>query len=219
MVKSDIHHNAAKSFKGYTIVSCGTLQRELNYLKNTGFLDADRVLYTAPGLHEIQMELEKQLARQIENAKRYSHKIIVVYGERCFLDPRDPYRNTDRLIQEKGPGVARVKAKNCFDLIAGEKEREEISKGMKVYWLTPGWVRYWKIIFKNWDQGLANETFPQNDIAIVLDAIDDFSELSERSPEKILEFSDWMKLGIEPHSVSLDRLKTMLLQQIEQKEC
>jgi hypothetical protein len=42
MVKPDINHDAAKSFKGYTIVSCGTLQRELNHLKNKGFLDADR---------------------------------------------------------------------------------------------------------------------------------------------------------------------------------
>ena len=49
------------SFKGYTIVSCGTLRRELNYLRDTGFLDADKILYTAPGLHERQTELETNL--------------------------------------------------------------------------------------------------------------------------------------------------------------
>jgi len=29
------------SFKGFTIVSCGILKRELSYLTETGFLDAD----------------------------------------------------------------------------------------------------------------------------------------------------------------------------------
>ena len=188
---------------------------ELNYLKKIGFLNADRILYTTPGLHERQMELDNQLTKQIENASRLSSNVIVVYGERCFLDPRDPYRNTDKLIQEKGPGVSRVKARNCFDLVAGEKEREKIRKGRHVYWLTPGWIRYWKIIFKNWDTGLANETFPKNDIAVVLDTVDYFSRLSEESPEKILEFSDWMQLGIEPCRVNMDRLKTMLLEQLE----
>ena len=188
---------------------------ELNHLKTIGFLDTDRILYTTPGLHERQMELDNQLTKQIENASRLSSKVIVVYGERCFLDPRDPYRNTDKLIQEKGPGVSRVKARNCFDLVVGQKEREKIRKGRHVYWLTPGWIRYWKIIFKNWDTGLANETFPKNDIAVVLDTVDYFSRLSEESPEKILEFSDWMQLGIEPCRVNMDRLKTMLLEQLE----
>ena len=40
------------SFEGYSIVSCGTLSLELNYLKASGFLNADKILYTKPGLHE-----------------------------------------------------------------------------------------------------------------------------------------------------------------------
>nr|OGX17891.1 MAG: hypothetical protein A3K83_07855 [Omnitrophica WOR_2 bacterium RBG_13_44_8b] len=50
------------TFEGYSIISCGTLRPELNYLKETGFLNADKILYTAPGLHEIPWELEKQHA-------------------------------------------------------------------------------------------------------------------------------------------------------------
>jgi len=34
--------NYTSLFKGYTIVSCGTLRGELNYLKHIHFLDADR---------------------------------------------------------------------------------------------------------------------------------------------------------------------------------
>jgi len=202
------------SFKRYSIVSCGTLKGELSYLKETGFLDADNILFTAPGLHEKQMELEKQLVKQLNNARKYSKNIIVVYGERCYLDPNNPYRNVDRLIQESGQGISRIKARTCFDMLAGEEEREEIGGRRKIYWLTPGWVKYWKIIFSDWDTGMANETFPANDAAIVLDAIDDFDTICEKTPEKILEFSDWMKIPIEPYKVSLDRLKNLLLEQI-----
>ena len=49
----------------------------------------------------------------------------------------------------------------------------------------------------------------------MLDTVDGFNEISEKSQEKILEFSDWMKLGIEPYKVSPDRLKNLLLAQIK----
>jgi len=203
------------SFKGISIVCCGTLKSEIEYLKNTHFLDADKILFTAPGLHEKQTELERQLSSQLEKAKTYSQEVIVVYGERCYLDPVDPTRDIDRLILEKGQGISRVQARSCIDMLASAEERERISNGRKVYWLTPGWIKYWKTIFSNWDIGLANETFPGNETAIVLDALDEYNEISEKSPEKILEFSDWMKLGIEPHKVSLDRLKNLLLAQFK----
>jgi len=205
------------SFKGYAIVSCGTLRRELNYLKDIHFLDADKILYTAPGLHEKQTELEKQLVRQLMNAKKYSQKIIVVYGERCYLDPDNPFRDIDQIIREHRAGISRIQAKSCIDMLASSKERERVSGGRKVYWLTPGWLEHWKQIFKEWDAAKANETFPQNDKAVLLDAAGIFDEYSQNSPEKILEFSDWMKLEIEPYKISLDRLKDLFLECIKKK--
>ena len=106
-----------------------------------------------------------------------------------------------------------MQARSCVDLLASVEEREHIHGGRRVYWLTPGWINYWKSIFRNWDAGKANETFPINATAIMLDGIDEFNNISEKSPEKILEFSDWMKLGIEPYTVTLDRLKGLLLEQ------
>ena len=205
------HHT---SFKGYTIVSCGTLRPELNYLRDQGVLDADRILYTTPGLHEHPRELEKQLTRQLVNAKKYSQKIIVVYGSRCYFDPIDPFRSIDRLIQEQGEEIQRIKAANCIDMLADAKERERISGEEKIYWFSPGWFMYWKQIFKEWDIGLANETFPKNDKALILDALGVFDEYFQNAPEKILEFSDWMKIPIESHKISLERLKSLLSQQI-----
>ena len=202
--------NHTSLFKGYAIVSCGTLRGELDYLEDTGFLDADKILFTAPGLHENQRELERQLARQLANAKKYSKRIIVVYGERCYLDPSDPYRDVDAIIKEQGTGISRIQARSCIDMLASEKERGKISKASKVYWLSPGWLIYWKKIFEEWDAAKANETFPYYDKAILLDAVGIFDEYSQNSPEKILEFSDWMKLQIEPYEISLERFKNLL---------
>ena len=205
-------HTTNTSFKGYSIVSCGTLSPELNYLKDTGFLDADRILYTKPGLHEVPDELEKQLKRQLDNAKKYSPRIIVVYGSKCYIDSKDPFRDTDKLIQEYGTEILRVRAKNCIDMLADIKEREKISQEQKIYWLSAGWLKYWKQIFKDWDAGKANETFPQNDKAILLDALGIYDEYSQNLPEKVLEFSDWMTIPIEPYKISLERLKKLILE-------
>ena len=201
------------SFKGYGIISCGILRQELSYLRETGFLDADKILYTAPGLHEVPSKLESQLKKQIENVKK-ELKILVVYGEKCYVDTENPSRGIDRIIQEIGANTKRIKAKNCIDTLVSMDEREKIAGGQKVYWLTPGWLEYRKVIFKDWDQGKANETFPQHDKAILLDPIGAFEKYSVDSPEKILEFADWMHLDIEPFKISLDRLRRLLLDEI-----
>jgi len=198
------------NFKDYTLVSCGTLRPELEFLRETGFLKADKVLYTVPGLHENAIELEKQFKKQIDNAKIFSRKILILYGEKCYIDARNPLRDMDILIRETGADAKRIKAKNCIDMLASIDDREKIREGKKVYWLTPGWLKYWKVIFKDWDNGKANETFPQHDKAVVLDALDIFERYSKDSPEKILEFSDWMGISIEPCKVSLHRLKKLL---------
>ena len=72
------------------------------------------------------------------------------------------------------------------------------------------------MIFREWDIGLANETFPQNEKAVLLDALGFFDAYTEKFPEKILEFSDWMRIGIEPYRISLDRLKDLLLEAAEE---
>jgi len=204
------------SFEGYTVVSCGTLSPELNQLRRIGFLDADKILYTRPGLHENPREFEKHLRRQLRHARRqYSRKIIVVYGKRCYIDTVDPYKSIDKVIGEEGDSISRVDAANCIDMLADGQERERIRGDQKVYWLSPGWLEYWRVIFEEWDIGLANETFPKNDKAILLDGLGFFDGYSERFPERVLQFSDWMRIGIEPFQISLDRFKQLLVEATE----
>ena len=205
------------SFRDYTIVACGTLSLELNYLQQGGFLNARKILYTKPGRHEIPRELEEQLIRQIGNARKYAEKIIVVYGGKfCYINADDPYRTIDRIIEEQGPGISRIKASHCVDMLASAEERERISEGRDVYWLTPGWLKYRRYVFQDWDKGLANENFPKHTGgAIMLDGIGFWDEYAETHPEEILDFSDWMGIPLEPSSVSLDRLKSLLLDEIQ----
>lgn len=205
------------SFKGYTIVACGTLRRELNHLRDTGFLNADKVLYTTPGLHEYLDEFERQLRKQIETAKKYSKKIIVVYGSKCYLDPTNPL-DIDTIIEDISGDIQRVNATTCIDMLADTEERTRAAGEKNICWLPLGWVEYHKIVFKNWDAGLANETFPKHDKAFMLDALGAFEEYSLNSPEKILEFSDWMGIELEPYKISLNRFKKLLSNCVLNKE-
>ena len=112
------------SFRDYAIVACGTLNMELNHLKDSGFLDAKEILYTKPGRHEAPRELEVQLIRQIGTAKKYASSIIVVYGGKfCYVNTDNPYRKIDTIIQEQeepGVRISRIKATHCIDMLACE---------------------------------------------------------------------------------------------------
>jgi len=200
------------SFEEFAIVACGTLSFELNHLRQSGFLNARKLLFTKPGRHEAPKELEAQLVDRIRSARRFAEKVIVVYGGKfCYIDASDPYRCIDRIIEEQGPGIARINATHCVDMLAGAQEREAMSKGERVFWLTPGWVVYRENVFEDWDEGKANETFPQNGGgAILLDASGFWQEFSESHPERILDFSDWMGIPIRPHPVSPARFKGLL---------
>ena len=105
------------SFQNYAIVACGTMNMELNHLRDSGFLDANKILYTKPGRHEMPRELESQLIRQIGTAKTFAPNIIVVYGGKfCYVNADDPYRKIDTIIQEReepGIKITRIKATHC----------------------------------------------------------------------------------------------------------
>ena len=198
------------SFRDISIVSCGTLKPEIERLQAEKFCDGEKIFFTAPGLHEWPWELEKQLPRQLEKAMGSSDKIIVLYGERCFLDSKNPLRVTEALIHEVCPQAVRINATTCVDMLADAEQREKLAEGNKVYWLTPGWIKNWNFIFKDWDKGKANEMFPGHDKAVVLDALGYFDTLMLESPEEILRISDWMNLPLESMEIPLDRFKKLL---------
>ena len=207
------------SFSDIAIVSCGTLNLELNHLKKEGFLDAEKIYYTKPGLHQDCHDLERQLIQRINMAKEKADKIIVVYGGKfCYVNVDIPTRTMQKIIEEQGPRVGRVQATHCMDMIASEAEREQIAQELvgeeKVWWMTPGWIEYRHQVFEGWDKGIANENFPKHTGgAIVLDTIGYVDKYMAEKPEEFLEYSDWMGIPIQGYSVSLDRFKSLLLEQ------
>ena len=210
------------SFTDIAIVSCGTLSLELKYLKEEGFLDAAHLFFTTPGLHEDIRELERQLIQKINKAKERVDKVLVVYGGKfCYVNAEEPTRTMQTIIEEQGSGVTRIQATHCMDMIASEAQREEIANeiagGEKVWWMTPGWIKFRHNVFKGWDKGLANENFPRHTGgAIVLDGIGYLEKYMAEKPEEFLEYSDWMGIPIQPYPITLDRFKTLLAEQATQ---
>ena len=204
------------SFADISIVACGTLSLELNHLKKEGLLDSPQILFTTPGLHQDIPELERQLVRQIGKAKEKTDKVVVIYGGKfCYVNADEPTRLMQTIIREQEPGVARIDATHCMDMIASEDERQEIARevagGEPVWWMTPGWVKFRKEVFKGWDKGLANENFPRHTGgAVILDGVGYMDRYMEEKPEEFLEYSDWMGIPIIPYPVTLSRFQSLI---------
>ena len=208
-----------QSFSDIAVVSCGTLNMELSHLRESGFLDVRHIFFTTPGLHESPRELERQLVQRIEKAKDMAEKVLVVYGGKfCYVNADQPTRTMKSIIEEQGHMVGRIQASHCVDMLASEEERERIAQelagGEKVWWMTPGWIKFREHVFKGWDRGLANENFPRHTGgAIVLDGIGYVDRYMAEHPEEFLEYSDWMGIPIQPYTISLERFKSLLLAQ------
>lgn len=210
------------SFSDIAIISCGTVSLELNYLKQEGFLDTEHLIYMTPGLHQDIPELERQLIDRIKMAKEKVSKIIVVYGGKfCYVNPDNPTRTIDKIIEEQGSGVVRINATHCMDMLASEKERDNIAKELvgdeKVWWMTPGWVKYRKQVFKGWDKAIANENFPRHSGgAIVIDGIGYMDQYMAEQPEEFLDYCDWMGIPMQAYPISLKRFKDLLSEKVKQ---
>jgi len=204
------------SFENIAIVACGTLSLELNHLQAEGFLDTQHLLFTTPGLHQDIPELERQLLRKIEQGRQLAEKVLVVYGGKfCYVNVDNPTRRMQDIVAELGDDVARIDATHCMDMLASEEEREKIAADMAggepVWWMTPGWVKFRKQVFKGWDRGLANENFPKHSGgAIVLDGTGYLDQYMAEKPEAFLDYCDWMGIPMQACPVTFDRLKSLL---------
>jgi hypothetical protein len=209
------------SFSNTAIVACGTMSPEINHLVKEGFLDTTHIFYTTPGLHQDIPELEVQLIKFIEKAKVAVNSVIVVYGGKyCYVNPDNPTRLMQTIIEEQGLGVGRTEASHCMGMLASDNEMEEIKNelagGEPVWFMTPGWVKYRTQVFKGWDKGIANENFPRHTGgAIILDGIGYLDHYMEENPEEFLEYCDWMGIPMQAYPITLDRFKGLLMDQLK----
>lgn len=197
------------------VVSCGSFKEDLETLQAEGLLEGIEVLYTEPCLKERPRKLEELLRERIEDAKGRADRILVIYGDGCFIDTSDFSRSIDSLVGDTGCVHERIREHSCIEMMLSEEDKENLSEGMRVYWMMPAWVEYKDDVFEEWDLGKRNQTFPQNDTAIVVDSRGFFEQLLEEDPEKILEFSDWMGIPLDARAITLDRFKALLLASLE----
>lgn len=194
------------------LVACGTLSPELEYMRKNNIINPGKIIYTKPGLHQDCKELERQLVDAVAKARASFDKVIVIYGGKfCYVNADNPTRTMSKIIDELGEGVTRIEATHCMDMMASEEEREELGEGAKIWWMTPGWVKFRNQVFEGWDKGLANENFPKHDGgAKVLDAIGLCEQYLAEKPEEILDMSDWMGIPMMGIPISLDRFLRLL---------
>ena len=197
------------------IVSCGSFKEDLESLQAEGLLDGVEVFYTEPCLKERPRKLEESLKARIEEAKGSADRILVIYGDGCFIDTSDFSRSIDSLIADTGCEHERIREHSCIEMMLSEEDKESLSEGMKVYWMMPAWVENKDEVFEEWDLGKRNQTFPQNDMAVVVDSRGFYNKLMEEDPEKILDFSDWMGIPLDAKAITLERFKKLLLASLE----
>jgi hypothetical protein len=184
----------------------------------SGFLNPRRVLFTPPGLHALPDRLEEHLLERLAQAREScpDHRIIVVYGKKCYVSTDEPLKRVDSILQAAGQRIVRVQGDYGYDMLAGFEDRQRISGGRqdKTLWFTPGWLKSWKTVYQTyfgWDGADANANFPGfYDRIVVLDSLGLAEEYMIQHAEEILELFDWTGLEVEFHPITLDRFKGLL---------
>jgi hypothetical protein len=157
------------------------IERELN--KNI------KVTFLSPGLHIDYNKMECELKKELELTKK--QKTLLLYGSMCHIKLPEIIKNYN---------IINPNEKNCIELILSAERKKEIDKSGNVFYLTCGWLRYWREIFQ---QGLE---------AIICDKIvllDTESDLI--SDEEMLEFFDYIHIPIEIEKITLEHFKKTLI--------
>jgi hypothetical protein len=207
------------TFADYCIVSCGMLHPEMTHQVESGFLNPKHLYFTPPGLHAWPEKLEQHLLRRLTQARENftGHKIIVVYGKKCYISSDEPLKRVDSILEAAGQEIIRVQGEYGYDMLAGLDDRQRISGGRqdKILWFTPGWLKSWKTIYQRyfgWDEADANANFPgYYDKVIVLDSLNLEEVYMTQRAEDILGLFDWTGLEVEFHAITLDRFKGLLV--------
>jgi hypothetical protein len=196
-----------RTFENHCIISCGMLHAEITHLIKTGLLSPRRLFFTPPGLHAVPGRLEQHLLNRLAQARKWrpDHRIVVVYGKKCYVDADNRRKRVESILQAVGAEITRVHGDYGYDMLAGMEDRQRISGGRqdRILWFTPGWLKGWRTVYQRyfgWDSADANANFPGfYDKIIVLDSLGLGDQYMAEHAEKILELFDWTGGGIPAH--------------------
>jgi len=187
------------------IVSCSSLQPEIEKLLKDGELDAD-VYYLDKRLHEFPDKLE--IALQKELPKRVAEcpgRVVVVYGDYCL--------GFQKSMKDfvKDHGAVKVDAVNCIDcLLGGHGAAFKRDPDHKFFFLTPGFLGFsLKMLEEPRDK--VQEMFSSLEGIVLVESLEPFDQ------QKVQAFSEHTGLPVtETIHVGVEGVKAVLDEAIAQ---
>lgn len=185
------------------ILSCGIFKPEIEKILpevKLALLNHNiEIHFVPPALHVDNKKLKAGIVNGLEALK--NQRTVLFYGSMCHPE-------LSQIARESG--VTYPKANNCIELFFDPKRKKEIDSAYNVFYMTSGWLKYWREIFQQgqgWDSVEARMNFGLYDKILVLD-----SEVSNISDEEILEFFDYAQVPIEFEPISLDYFKNAIIE-------
>jgi hypothetical protein len=189
LIESEFNPKQAKV--PLTILSCGIFQPELDLIlpeirSELDYADIE-VTYLSPGLHSNPSKMKEKLTQSLERLK--SSEVVALYGSMCHTE-------LEAILGEYG--VSFPCEKNCIEIMLSSDRKAEMDKLCNNIYLTAGWLKSWR------DMG---EMSLVGDKSIYLDCGQDLV-----TEEELLNFFDASNLEIEIENITLENLKTTVLQ-------
>jgi hypothetical protein len=177
----------------------------LELLLDRKLATASEVRFLSPGLHVNLDSLRATLEASLLTVQDSTEPLVLLYGNQCHPD-------IGKIGEQYGAEISR--AKDCIGILLGEEELANLSAEARTFYLTPGWLDNWEVIFREglgWDEVDARQNFGIYERVMLLD-----TGVMPLDEERILSFFDYCGIPIEIHQVSLDKLAAMLNQELRQ---
>ncbi|MDR3076345.1 MAG: DUF1638 domain-containing protein [Synergistaceae bacterium] len=182
------------------VLSCGIFQPELERMLPEVLRELNlstEVEYVPPALHVDYKKLADGISGGLENFK--GRDVVLLFGSMCH--PKMPELAA-------GSRAPYFKEGNCIDVLLSPERKRELEKYGKVFYMTAGWLKYWRDIFQagmSWDPIDARINMGFYNQVVVLD-----SGVCEISDEDLLEFFEFTQVPVEVEPITLEHFKKKL---------
>ncbi|MCM0760967.1 DUF1638 domain-containing protein [Sporomusa sphaeroides DSM 2875] len=177
------------------LLCCEILRAEIEQLLKTK-QDVE-IQYLEAGLHADLKKMENAIKTALDGIGN-SNDVLLGFGSMCHPELE---------IIAANYGVNVLAAKNCIEILLGDKLKE-LDAESRTFYITSGWLENWRKIFieqLKWDKIDARQNFGFYERIVLLD-----TGLIPLEDEAILEFFEYTEVPIEIVPVDLDNLKKLL---------
>jgi hypothetical protein len=184
-----------------TFVVCSILAQEVEKVMEELAL-SNRIDYIEAALHVDLDKMEHALTESLTGLKNSGEQPALIVGTKCHPDIK-------KLAKSYNSDI--VCGSNCIEMLLGEEKVRELDAECNTFYITSGWLKNWRSIFRSgglgWDPIDARINFGRYERILLLDA-----GLEEFSDEDIFEFFEYTEVPIETYPITLDHLKKEMLE-------